>query len=64
MLQSSRSDGASVQLKGIDPALEPEVTDIRGALQSSGSLEALAQPAARTRATASSSAPTSRTRWA
>jgi lipoprotein-releasing system permease protein len=40
LLQSSRSDGAAVRLKGIDPALEQEVTDIRGALIV-GSLEAL-----------------------
>ena len=40
VLESSQSDGEPVRLKGIDPALEPEVTDIRAALQS-GSLEAL-----------------------
>jgi len=41
LLQSARSEGAAVQLKGIDPALEPEVTDIqRGLVQ--GSLDALA----------------------
>src|SRR4030095_5521021 len=32
MMQSSRSDGAAVQLKGIDPALEPQVTDLGTAL--------------------------------
>ena len=42
LLQSSRSDGAAVRLKGIDPELEQEVTDIRGALIA-GSLEALSQ---------------------
>jgi len=42
LLQSSRSDGAAVRLKGIDPELEQEVTDIRGALIV-GSLEALSQ---------------------
>ncbi len=43
MLQSSGgiADGVYVQLKGIDPALEPAVTDIRGAMKT-GSLEALA----------------------
>jgi len=41
MLQSIASDGVFVQLKGIDPALEPAATDIRGAIQT-GSLEALA----------------------
>jgi lipoprotein-releasing system permease protein len=40
MLQSTESDGIYVQLKGIDPALEPSVTDIRGAIKT-GSLEAL-----------------------
>src|SRR5580765_6300837 len=40
MLQSTASDGIYVQLKGIDPALEPSVTDIRGAIKT-GSLEAL-----------------------
>ena len=39
-LQSSMSDGAAVQLKGIDPGLEPTVTDIRGAMET-GSLDAL-----------------------
>src|SRR5262245_18075121 len=29
MMQSERVDGAAVQLKGIDPVLEPQVTDIR-----------------------------------
>lgn len=39
LLQSSVAN-SPVQLKGIDPALEPQVTDIRAALQN-GSLEAL-----------------------
>ena len=34
-------DGVPVQLKGIDPQLEPEVTDIRGALRRAARLEAL-----------------------
>jgi lipoprotein-releasing system permease protein len=45
LLQSSASDGAAVHLKGIDPDLEPQVTDIRGALVS-GSLDALSRPSA------------------
>lgn len=32
LLQSSRSDGRAVRLKGIDPILEQDVTDIRGGL--------------------------------
>ncbi len=40
LLQSSQSDGAAVRVKGIDPALEQQVTDIRGALVA-GSLDAL-----------------------
>ncbi|HXT70851.1 MAG TPA: ABC transporter permease [Vicinamibacterales bacterium] len=36
----SLADGVYVQLKGIDPALEPAVTDIRGAIKT-GSLDAL-----------------------
>lgn len=40
MLTSAASDGVYVQLKGIDPALEPSVTDIRDAIKT-GSLEAL-----------------------
>jgi len=40
LLGSNMSEGVAVQLKGIDPALEPDVTDIKGALQN-GSLEAL-----------------------
>jgi lipoprotein-releasing system permease protein len=40
MLQSSASYGSPVRLKGIDPALEQGVTDIRGALIL-GSLDAL-----------------------
>jgi lipoprotein-releasing system permease protein len=32
LLQSSRSEGRAVRLKGIDPAIEQDVTDIRGAL--------------------------------
>ena len=43
-LQSSMSDGAAVQLKGIDTALEPNVTDLRGAMET-GSLEALTKAA-------------------
>jgi len=40
----SAADGAKpAQLKGIDPALEPQVTDIQSAMQT-GSLEALADP--------------------
>jgi lipoprotein-releasing system permease protein len=42
MLQSARSDGAAVRLKGIDPALEPQVTDLQRGL-AQGSLDALAQ---------------------
>jgi lipoprotein-releasing system permease protein len=41
LLRSSRSDGVPVRLKGIDPALEPEVTEIRPAVIV-GSLDALA----------------------
>lgn len=41
MMQSSRSDGVAVQLKGIDPLLEPEVTEIGHALIQ-GTLEDLA----------------------
>lgn len=40
LLQSTVREGTFVQIKGIDPALEPEVTDIRGAFRS-GTLEAL-----------------------
>jgi lipoprotein-releasing system permease protein len=40
LLQSTRSDGAPAQLKGIDLAREEQVTDIRAALQD-GSLDAL-----------------------
>jgi lipoprotein-releasing system permease protein len=40
LLQSTVSEGAFAQVKGIDPRLEPEVTDITGALRS-GTLEAL-----------------------
>jgi len=32
ILQSARSDGAPVQIKGIDPNLEPQVTEIKTAL--------------------------------
>jgi lipoprotein-releasing system permease protein len=32
LLQSSRSEGRAVRLKGIDPAIEQDVTDIHGAL--------------------------------
>jgi lipoprotein-releasing system permease protein len=41
MMQSARSDGAAVQVKGIDPLLEPRVTDIGSALIL-GTLDALA----------------------
>jgi lipoprotein-releasing system permease protein len=40
LLSSSLSDGVAVQIKGIDPATEPNVTGIRGATES-GSLDAL-----------------------
>jgi len=40
LLSSSAADATAVQLKGIDPALEPQVTEIRRAAMS-GSLEAL-----------------------
>jgi lipoprotein-releasing system permease protein len=40
LLQSARTDAAFVSLKGIDPATEPTVTDIAGAMQR-GSLETL-----------------------
>ena len=40
LLQSTVFEGTFAQIKGIDPQLESEVTDIRGALRS-GSLEAL-----------------------
>jgi len=43
-LLSASRETVPVQLKGIDLALEPQVTDIRGAMQS-GSLDALAAPA-------------------
>ena len=43
-LQSSLSDGSAVQLKGIESELEPNVTDIRGAMET-GSLEALTRSA-------------------
>ncbi len=42
MLQSSRSDGAFVRIKGIDTTLEPSVTEIRRAVMV-GSLDALAR---------------------
>lgn len=32
MMQSPRSDGVAVRIKGIDPALEPDVTDLRRAV--------------------------------
>ena len=41
LMQSAAYEGAPAQVKGIDPALEPLVTDIRSALVA-GSLEALA----------------------
>lgn len=41
MAQSARSDGAAVQVKGIDPKLEPSVTDIQTALIL-GTMDALA----------------------
>ncbi len=40
MLESTTADQSFVEVKGIDPAYEPAVTDIREAMQS-GSLEAL-----------------------
>jgi lipoprotein-releasing system permease protein len=40
LLQSTASDGIFVRLKGIDPSLEQDVTDIRGALVE-GSLDGL-----------------------
>jgi lipoprotein-releasing system permease protein len=40
LLQSSASDGVFVRLKGIDPELEPQVTDIRRAMKE-GSLDKL-----------------------
>jgi lipoprotein-releasing system permease protein len=43
-LISAGSTTLPLQLKGVDPALEPQVTDIEGALES-GRLEALASPA-------------------
>jgi lipoprotein-releasing system permease protein len=42
MMQSARSDGAAVQVKGIDPALEPQVTDIKASMVL-GSLDLLAE---------------------
>src|SRR6266446_4627731 len=39
-LISASRDTAPIQLKGIDPALEPQVTDLAGAMQS-GSIAAL-----------------------
>ncbi len=44
LMQSAAFEGAPAQIKGIDPALEPQVTDVRKAL-SAGSLEALASRA-------------------
>lgn len=41
LMQSAAYEGAPAQIKGIDPALEPQVTDVRQALIA-GSLEALA----------------------
>ena len=41
LMQSAAYEGAPAQIKGIDPALEPQVTDIRTALVA-GSLDALA----------------------
>jgi lipoprotein-releasing system permease protein len=43
-LVSAGQDSLPIQIKGIDPALEPQVTDIVGAM-TSGSLGALAAPA-------------------
>ena len=40
MLQSQRSEGTAVQVKGIDPRLEPGVTDIKTAL-TAGTMDAL-----------------------
>jgi lipoprotein-releasing system permease protein len=42
LITSSRATSAPVQLKGIDPALEPSVTEITAAMRS-GSLSALAE---------------------
>jgi hypothetical protein len=42
MMQSARSDGTRFQIKGIDPNLEPQVTDIKTALIL-GTLDALTQ---------------------
>jgi lipoprotein-releasing system permease protein len=43
-LISAGQDSLPIQIKGIDPALEPRVTDIAGAMES-GSLDALVTPA-------------------
>jgi len=43
-LISAGQDSLPIQIKGVDPALEPRVTDIVGAMES-GSLDALAGPA-------------------
>jgi lipoprotein-releasing system permease protein len=43
LLESSRSDAEPVHIKGIDPALEPGVTDIARALES-GRIDLLAAP--------------------
>jgi lipoprotein-releasing system permease protein len=40
MMKSTRSDGAAVQVKGIDPQLEPSVTDIKTSL-TQGTMDAL-----------------------
>ena len=42
MMQSARSDGTAVQIKGIDPNLEPQVTEIKTAIIL-GTLDALTQ---------------------
>jgi lipoprotein-releasing system permease protein len=43
LMSSARADTAAVQIKGIDPLLEPTVSEIKQAMQS-GTIEALAQP--------------------
>ena len=40
MLMAEGRDPAFVQMKGVDPSIEPEVTDVRGAMRS-GSMDAL-----------------------
>jgi lipoprotein-releasing system permease protein len=54
-LVSAAGESAFINLKGVDPALEPSVTAI-GAAMRSGSLDALGAPAANTSATNASAA--------